>query len=214
MLELTSISRTFRGPSGAVSALSDVSLTINAGEMVAVQGPSGCGKSTLLLIAGGLLRPQAGSVLLNGQDVYGLPPERRAGLRATSIGFVFQQFHLIPYLSVIDNILTAASPESRGRAAKLVERFGLQSRAHHVPGQLSAGEQQRVALARALVNAPKLILADEPTGNLDPQNAEAVLSHLAAIASEGAAVLLVTHDASAASRGRRIVRMQAGRIAG
>jgi len=213
MLALESVSRSFRGPRGTVSAVSGVSLTVAAGELVAVQGPSGCGKSTLLLVAGGLLRPDAGTVAIDGKDVYAMPPAARAGLRRSVVGFVFQQFHLIPYLSVADNVMAAAGSAGRERAGQLVERFGLAERRHHVPGQLSAGEQQRVALARALVNGPKVILADEPTGNLDAQNADVVLTHLAAIAAEGAAVLLVTHDPGAAARATRTVRLQAGRTA-
>ena len=210
-LHLDHISKIYQGPDGQVSALQDFSLEVSTGEFVAVRGPSGCGKSTLLLIAGGLLAPDAGKVILDGEDVYAKSLEERARYRSLKLGFVFQQFHLVPYLSVLNNVLTAAIPNAangtRERAESLIARFGLEPRKNHVPGQLSTGERQRAALARALFNEPKLLLADEPTGNLDRDNADAVLAHLEEFKSQGGAVLLVTHDETAASHADRQVEL-------
>jgi len=226
MLALDRLVKTYRGPSGRVAALSDVSLEVAAGEFVAVRGPSGCGKSTLLLAAGGLLAPDAGTVRVEGTDLYALGPNARAAFRARSIGFVFQQFHLVPYLSVRDNVLSAAlathSARTRTsgangsvgeRADLLVERFGLSHRAHHVPAELSTGEKQRAALARALLHGPKLLLADEPTGNLDAENSAIVLRHLEDFAAGGGAVLLVTHDPAAERHAHRSVEIRDGHLA-
>jgi putative ABC transport system ATP-binding protein len=216
MLELQDLTKQYAGPNGAVRALEAVSLQAGPGEFVAVQGPSGCGKSTLLLAAGGLLKPDAGRVLVNGQDPYELSPNERARFRALNIGFVFQQFHLVAYLSVLDNVLAPSLalelPDGRARARELIACFGLEHRAEHVPAQLSTGERQRVALARALLHRPKLILADEPTGNLDGDNAATVLGHLAGFARDGATVLLVTHDPQAARHAQRALRLDNGRI--
>ena len=218
ILDFKNVSRAFRGPDGTVEAVADVSLSVAAGEMVAVQGPSGCGKTTLLLMAGALLRPSSGAVTVDGQDPYALSHDERSALRAGRIGFVFQQFHLIPYLSVLDNILAATvaspAPGSRKRAEELVDRFGLGDRRRHVPAQLSTGEQQRVALARAVVNGPALILADEPTGNLDADNVEIVLTHLKEFAASDGGVLLVTHDSQVAGHADRTLQMKSGRIPG
>ncbi len=176
LLEIQNVSKIYRTGNERVVALDDASLSLDVGEFTAVEGPSGCGKTTLLLIAGGLLAPENGTVTIEGQDPYTLPADKRAAFRADNIGFVFQQFHLIPYLSVLDNILTAAIPtnlpDARDRAMNLIEQFGLVHRVKHLSGQLSTGEKQRTALARALLNQPKVLLADEPTGNLDRDNAE------------------------------------------
>ena len=198
MLKFKNVTKIFNGPQGEVTALKNVSFSVRPGEVVAVRGPSGCGKSTLLLTAGTLLRPSEGSVAIGNADPYALTPDGRSSLRAETIGFVFQQFHLVPYLSVADNVLLPSvvkkSDEANARAQELLARFGLEHRAHHVPAQLSIGERQRTALARALFNSPTLLLADEPTGNLDPENGEIVLHALKTFAEEGGAVLLVTHD--------------------
>src|SRR5262245_26228798 len=211
MLSLRQVRKTYQGPVAPVVALADFSLDLGAGEFVAVRGPSGSGKTTLLLVAGGLLRPDAGQVLLDGQNVYDMPREARARFRATCLGFVFQQFHLVPYLSVLDNVLTPtlahALPGAGERARELLERFGLADRARHVPSELSTGERQRTALARALLHRPRLLLADEPTGNLDDVSGEIVLSCLADFAKAGGAVLLVTHDARAAQYAQRTIQL-------
>ncbi len=217
LLEMHQIRKVYRTSARTVVAVSDISLSVNEGEFVAVQGPSGCGKTTLLLVAGALLVPDAGSVTLDGENPYALSNEQRARFRAEKVGFVFQQFHLVPYLTVLENVLAASlatrpSEELLDRARELIHRFGLDDRQDHVPGELSTGERQRTALARALLNRPRLLLADEPTGNLDAENARVVLDDLAAFADEGGAVLLVTHDETAASRAGRRIKLQAGEI--
>lgn len=216
LLQLENVDKTYQTGGSRVQALKGLSLTVAPGEFVAVTGPSGCGKSTMLLIAGGLLRPDAGRVLVAGEDPYALSADARAEFRGRSIGFVFQQFHLVPYLSVLDNVLAptlAVSAENaRPRAHELLERFGLTHRVHHVPGELSSGERQRTALARALLNRPKILLADEPTGSLDAENAGAVLRALGEFADEGGGVLLVTHNSDAARQAHRTIRLKAGEL--
>jgi len=211
MLSLRQVRKTYAGPQGPVPALAEFSLEVGAGEFVAVRGPSGSGKTTLLLVAGGFLHPDAGQVVLDGEPIYDMPREALARLRATGIGFVFQQFHLVPYLSVLDNVLTPAlaqaHPDARERASELVARFGLTPRMHHVPAELSTGERQRTALARALLNRPRLLLADEPTGNLDDANGDIVLSALDEFAKAGGAVMLVTHDHRASTFAQRVVHL-------
>ncbi|MFA6563672.1 MAG: ABC transporter ATP-binding protein [Verrucomicrobiia bacterium] len=217
ILELRDVQKHFRRPDGVVRAVEGVSLRIGAGEFVAVQGPSGSGKTTLLMAAGVLMQPDSGAVVIAGEEPYKLSSEQRAGFRAAHIGFVFQQFHLVHYLNVLDNVLTAAlalpAADAKERAHELIKRFGLANRAGHVPSELSTGERQRVALARALLNRPKLLLADEPTGNLDEENGRLVLDCLAGFAKEGGAVLLVTHDPKAAQVSHRALRMENGRLA-
>lgn len=216
MLEFKNVSKWFNGARDKVTALKEVSFSVRPGELLAVRGPSGCGKTTLLLIAGGLLRPSDGQMSIDEQDPYGLSPEMRSRLRAETIGFVFQQFHLIPYLTVRQNILTAslAVPlkEASERAQKLISHFGLDDRADHVPARLSTGERQRTALARALLNQPKVILADEPTGNLDEDNAQTVFGYLSQYVSDGGCVLLVTHDDRAAAHATRTLQMSQGQL--
>ena len=216
MIEIKNLCKTYTSRGNKVAALENVSMTVKPGEFVAVQGPSGCGKTTLLLAAGALLMPSSGTVTVDGKDPYALSAENRARFRGTTIGFVFQQFHLVPYLNVEENILAAslAGPANgaRARANALMAHFQLMGRARHVPSELSVGERQRVALARALLNQPKVLLADEPTGNLDGENAEIVLGHLAEFAQQGGCVLLVTHDARAGRYAARTVRMRQGRV--
>jgi ABC-type lipoprotein export system ATPase subunit len=216
MLEFKNISKQFDGAEGQVAALKEVSLSIRPGELLAVRGPSGCGKTTLLLAGGGLLRPNAGQVSLDGQDLYELAAEMRSELRARMVGFVFQQFHLIPYLTVRQNIeaasLAVPSEDAGARAQMLLSHFGLDDRADHVPAKLSTGERQRTALARALLNRPKVILADEPTGNLDEDNAEIVLGYLGQYVNDGGCVLLVTHDVRAAAHATRTLQMSQGQL--
>ena len=216
-LRATNVHKTFAGPKGsAVAAVNDMSLEIASGEFVALGGPSGCGKSTILLISGGLLSPDQGEVEIMGTRPYGVDTARRASIRSQYIGFVFQQFHLVPYLDALDNVLaptlTRSLPDAEDKAMALLEKFGLTERRHHVPSALSVGEQQRVALARALLLEPQLLLADEPTGNLDPENADSILDHLVAFAKEGGAVLMVTHDDRAAKQASRSIRMEKGSI--
>jgi len=216
ILSLENILKNFRVGPEYICAVGKVCLTLNVGDFLAIQGPSGCGKSTLLLIAGGLLPPDAGTAHVLDEDVFALGSGARAAFRARHIGFVFQRFHLIPYLSVLDNVLatTLATPipDARQRALQLLEKFGLTPRLHHRPDQLSTGERQRTALARALMASPQLILADEPTGNLDAENGRTILQVLADLARNGTAVLLVTHDLQAAAFAHRTVFLRHGRL--
>ena len=218
MLRMEQVCKTYVGKPARVHAISDVSMELGEGEFVAVQGPSGCGKTTVLLAAGGLLSPDSGVVLIGGQNPYLLSSDTRASFRARTIGFVFQQFHLVPYLDVLNNVLSPALAvvkprhDTRQRAEQLIEHFGLDSRKHHLPGELSSGERQRTALARALLNEPRLLLADEPTGNLDLESAQAVLGYLREFAESGGTVLLVTHDDRAISFAQRIIHLRHGRI--
>ncbi|MBM4041590.1 MAG: ABC transporter ATP-binding protein [Planctomycetes bacterium] len=215
MVQLEEVTKVYRGPQGEVRALDGVSLRVAEGEFVAVRGASGSGKSTLLLTLGGMVRPTRGRVTVAGSDVYALSPGERARFRAENIGFVFQLFHLVPYLSVLENVLVptlAASGRGRASAPELLEGFGLAHRIHHRPAELSIGERQRVAMARALLNRPKLILADEPTGNLDPANATEVMNHLADLHRSGTTIVVVTHEELAARYAQRTVEIREGRI--
>ena len=216
MLEFKNVSKWFNGTQGKVTALKGISFSVRPGELLAIRGPSGCGKTTLLLTAGGLLHPSDGRISIDGQDPYAMGPEMRSRLRARTIGFVFQQFHLIPYLTVRQNIMTASlavpQKEASEKAQKLISRFGLDDRADHVPAKLSTGERQRTALARALLNEPKIIMADEPTGNLDEDNAQTVFGYLSQYVNDGGCVLLVTHDARAATHATRSLQMSRGQL--
>lgn len=213
MIRADNLRKTY--PSG-VAALDGVSLEIEAGEFIAVCGASGCGKSTLLLTLGGLLKPDGGTVSIAGEEPYAVGSQARARFRAEQIGFVFQNFHLVPYLDVFDNVIapTLANPIDGGkkRAEQLLEELGLADRRKHRPSALSAGEQQRVALARALLTKPTLVLADEPTGNLDSENSAHVLDHLGGYAAGGASVLMVTHDKDAMAAANRRLEMNQGKI--
>ena len=216
MLEIENLDKIYNGPEGVLRAVADVSFHVKTGEFVAMQGASGSGKTTILLCAGGLQAPDRGHAIVEGTDPYRMTPDERAQFRASNIGFVFQQFHLIPYLSVIDNVLapSGALPDQNvnGRAQELIERFNLSARADHKPFELSTGEQQRTAMARALLNNPKLLLADEPTGNLDSGNAEIILNYLWEFAESGGAVLMVTHSEEAASYAHRTIHLANGKI--
>jgi putative ABC transport system ATP-binding protein len=187
-----------------------VSLDVDAGEFVAVRGPSGCGKSTLLTLIGGLAMPTAGRVMVGGKDLATMSAADRVRYRARQVGFVFQMFHLLPYLTVLENVAVAEVSGDRSAAAQLLERFGLGDRLRHHPAELSAGQRQRVAIARALVNRPPLVLADEPTGNLDPENSAEALQLLASFHQEGGTLLLVTHEEQAARCAQRTVLLRDG----
>ncbi len=184
---------------GNVRALDGVSFRVNAGEWIAIMGPSGSGKTTLINILGGLDTPTSGQAIVDGTDVARLDEAGLTRFRAEKIGFIFQQFHLVPYLTAVENVMLAQyfhSTTDEKEAQQALERVGLSDRIEHLPAQLSGGEQQRVAVARALINHPKLILADEPTGNLDEANEEIVLSLLRALHTEGHTILMVTHAAT------------------
>jgi putative ABC transport system ATP-binding protein len=220
VLEARGLRKVHGGGAAAVVALRDVDLELGHGEFLAVTGPSGCGKSTLLNLLGGLDRPTAGEVRLHGERVDGAGEARRARLRRTEVGFVFQFFNLIDNLTIADNVelpaLLAGVParEARRRAAELLARLGLAEAAGRAPGAMSGGQQQRVAIARALVNRPSVLLADEPTGNLDSAAAREVVGFLRKRADEGQAIVLVTHDLRVASAARRVIRMRDGAIVG
>ena len=216
MIRCDEVTKIFRKNGSEVTSLDRFTAEVAEGEFVAVRGPSGCGKTTLLLTLGGMQRPSDGSVQLAGRDLYALSPAERARLRSSEIGFVFQMFHLVPYLDLLGNVLLACpgkpSAEVRQRASGLMDELGLADRASHRPGELSAGERQRLAVARALLNHPKLILADEPTGNLDPENAAEVIRHLADFHRGGGTVVLVTHGAAADAHADRTLRLEQGRL--
>ena len=217
MIRLEGVSKVYRASHGEVRAVDDLSLAIEDGEFVALKGHSGSGKSTLLSLIGGLALPSSGDLEVNGQTLPRLSSAERARFREENIGFVFQMFHLLPYLNVLDNVVLAARNGSRAESAsyarELLDKFGMNDRLTHRPAQLSAGERQRVAMARALLNRPKLLLADEPTGNLDEDNARALLDLLAGFHKEGGTIVLATHDAAAAARADRIVELSRGKIA-
>ncbi|QDT42502.1 Lipoprotein-releasing system ATP-binding protein LolD [Gimesia alba] len=216
LLELVELSKSFKSGSQRVQAVDGISLTVGAGEFLAIKGPSGCGKSTLLLMVGGLLSPDSGKVLIEGTDPYALSNDQRARFRSTHLGFVFQQFHLVPYLTVLDNVLTPALATNlaaaKERANALISQFGLEHRLHHTPAELSTGEKQRVALARALFHQPKILLADEPTGNLDSENSEIVLNALNQFTQNGGCVLMVTHDDQAVQSAQKVLGIKDGRL--
>ncbi len=220
ILEARGVTKVFTGGDGGeIRVLDGVDLTVSRGEMVAVVGASGAGKSTLLQVLGALERPTAGEVVLGGTAVSGVADEALAALRNRGVGFVFQFHHLLREFSAVENVMMPlriagmAVPEARARAEALLERVGLTPRRHHRPGELSGGEQQRTAVARALAVAPPLLLADEPSGNLDHANAESLHDLFAALASEmGVGLVVVTHNRSLAMRAQRILLLEDGRL--
>ncbi|MCX7015980.1 MAG: ABC transporter ATP-binding protein [Candidatus Sumerlaeota bacterium] len=215
---LDNVKKVYHGRRGEVAALDGVSLSVERGEFVAIQGPSGSGKSTLLLLCGAMLRPTSGAVAVLEQKIGALSSAERARFRARNVGFVFQLFHLAPYLTVLENTLLSngagTGRQRRAEATALLERLGLGDRVRHKPAELSAGERQRTAMARALIGRPPLILADEPTGNLDPQNASQIIDILAEYHQQGGTVLLVTHQPGVSERAQRVIRLERGKIAG
>jgi len=219
MLELKRTTKRFVGGEVVTTALNDVSLQIDAGEYVAVVGPSGCGKSTLLSILGLLDSPDEGEYWFDGQNVSGRSEGELSGLRRGRIGFIFQSFNLIEELSVTENVELALeyagipTAERRERVAHMLDKLGVAHRARHRPSQLSGGQQQRVAIARALVNRPALLLADEPTGNLDSAHGDEVMSLLEKINAEGTTIVMVTHSPSHAARASRVIGLVDGALA-
>jgi putative ABC transport system ATP-binding protein len=218
VVEAAGVTRVFDMPAGPVTAVRDVSLTIEAGEHIAISGPSGCGKSTLLHMLGCVDTPSRGTLRFDGRDVSRLSDGARSLLRLRHIGFVFQRFFLLPMLTAWENVelplseAGVAKRDRRQRARELLEYVGLAARADHRPAQLSGGEMQRVAIARALANRPRLLLADEPTGELDRATGEQIAALLDRVNTDGTALVIVTHDPALAGRARRVLAMRDGRI--
>jgi predicted ABC-type transport system involved in lysophospholipase L1 biosynthesis ATPase subunit len=217
LLTATDLHKSYILPHKTVSVLRGASFTVGAGERVAIVGRSGTGKSTLLHLLGGLDRPQAGEVRINGASLYALTPRARSVLRARQIGFVFQSYHLLPEMDVVENVMLPAMAigenhaRARARVLELLGHVGLSDRATHTPLELSGGEQQRVALARALMNAPRILLADEPTGNLDRDTGAQILELLFGLAQQHRhALVVVTHAPEVAARCDRVLRLENG----
>ena len=218
LIEINDVSKTYSSNGTAVRALDGVSLAIGEGEMVALMGPSGSGKSTLLSVLGAMNPPTRGSLTVDGIDVYELSGERRADFRHAYLGFVFQQLQLVPYLTAIENVMlplaiTRHSQQAQtSMATAALARVGVADKAGRLPSQLSGGEQERVAIARALVNAPPIILADEPTGSLDTQTGDEVMRTLQRLNEEGQTVVVVTHNPDNTRYVQRVIRIRDGRI--
>ena len=219
MIKLQSITKVFPGGNDRpIIALLNIEIEINQGEFVVVVGPSGSGKSTLLFTIGAMQHPTKGNVFINNTDVYGLSPAERASLRRNQIGFVFQTFNLIPYLSCVENVVFPAvlTGESYNtglkRAKMMLDRLGLSERLNHRPSQLSVGERQRVAICRSLINKPKVILADEPTGNMDSVMTDEVIKVFCDLNSDGQTIIMVTHDTRLNEKGTRLILLDKGVI--
>jgi lipoprotein-releasing system ATP-binding protein len=217
---VSSICKSYRDNSSSLEVLKNINFAVTAGEFLVIQGPSGAGKSTLLHILGGLDNPTQGKVYFQGEDIYALDENRRSSFRNKEVGFVFQFFHLLPELSALENVLLPGilkswweRKKSLGVALELLEKLGLSQRLKHRPGALSGGEQQRVAIARALVNHPRLLLCDEPTGNLDSENGEKILKLLIEFnRSQKITIVMVTHDQSIAIGAGRVIHLKDGVI--
>ena len=218
IVDARNVSRVFAMPAGPVTAVRDVTLQVNNGDHIAVRGPSGCGKSTLLHMLGCVEPQTSGTLLFDGQDISRLSDARRSLLRLTQIGFVFQRFFLLPMLTALENVelpmseAGVAKQARRTRAIELLEYVGLAPRADHRPSQLSGGEMQRVAIARALANGPRLLLADEPTGELDEATGAQIAALLDRVNRAGTALVIVTHDPALADRAGRVLMMRDGQI--
>ncbi|HAD04882.1 MAG: ABC transporter ATP-binding protein [Desulfuromonadales bacterium GWD2_61_12] len=218
-LEIAGLEKNYRSEAGVVAALKGVELQVEEGTFLGVMGPSGSGKSTFLSCLGGLCHPSNGTIRVDGIDLYHLSGERLADFRAEYLGFVFQSFNLIPYLTALENVMlplaiqSLATSKKRERAEEALQRVGLAQRADHLPSQLSGGEQERVAIARALVNAPPLILADEPTGSLDSATSAEIMALLTEINRTGQTIVMVTHNPDNRRYFHRMITLRDGRIA-
>ena len=218
MIMAKGLEKTYTSGGRPLTVLDSVDLEVAHRSFVSVVGPSGSGKTTLLGLLAGLDRPSAGSVALDGQDLFALTEDQRAEFRSRKVGFVFQTFHLLPTLTALENVLVplelqGAGPELKGRARSLLERVGLADRLDHFPAQLSGGEQQRVALARAFANRPRILFADEPTGNLDAETGATIVEMLEELnRDEETTLVMVTHDLQLAERAHRVVRLRSGAI--
>jgi putative ABC transport system ATP-binding protein len=220
MLKVKSVSKIYKKRDQEVKAIDNVSLEIPKGDFVSIIGPSGSGKSSLLLMLGGMLSPSLGKVFIDDESLYDLSPNEIAALRQKKMGFVFQTFNLIPYLSAIQNVqlpLLLGGLQAKDQVEKakyLLERVGLDDRMDHKPSELSVGQQQRIALARMLANDPSIILADEPTGNLDPEMSQTVMKFLIELNKEGRTIVMVTHDMKVANQAKRSVMISKGGTVG
>jgi putative ABC transport system ATP-binding protein len=218
MIKTNKLTKVYRTEEIETTALNEVDIEIKEGEFVSIMGPSGCGKSTLLNVLGMIDSPSSGEYLFNGQEVGGLPERKRSNVRKHNLGFVFQSFNLIDELTVFENVelpmlyTKVPSSERKKRVDELLEKMNMMHRRNHFPQQLSGGQQQRVAVARAIVNSPKLILADEPTGNLDSSNGDEVMRVLSELNSEGTTIVMVTHSPYCAEFGNRIIRLLDGQV--
>ncbi len=221
MIQVRQLSKTYETPGENIRVLTDLDLTVAKGETAAIIGPSGCGKSTLLNLLGALDRPTSGTIKIGGQDISTLTEEQAATFRNHSLGFIFQQQHLLPQLTVLENVLVPhlagdwqePAAETEQRARQLLEKVGLGQRLNHLPWQLSGGEKLRTAVARALINRPKLILADEPTGSLDPASTDTVADLLLDLnRDQGVTLIVVTHNANLARRMAKTFELRAGKL--
>ncbi len=218
MLNLENISKTYNHRHEPLTVFDGISYEMLDGDFISIVGPSGSGKSTLLLMLGGMMSPSSGKVVIDGESIYDLPPNQRAEFRRQKIGFVFQTFNLVPYLSALENVqmplfLAGLSEvEQEERATSVLERLGLGARLAHKPSELSVGQQQRVALARMLANDPTVVLADEPTGSLDPETSAQVMDFFEEINQEGRTVVIVTHDPTVAQRAHKTLRLGDSRV--
>ena len=212
ILDIQDVSKIY----GQVNALQNITLSVAKGEWIAIMGPSGSGKTTMMNIIGCMDKPSKGSVILDGEDISRLSSEDLTGIRRDKIGLVFQQFHLVPYLTALENVMVSQyyhSLTDEDEALQALDRVGLKDRAKHLPRQLSGGEQQRACIARALINHPKLILADEPTGNLDEANESIVMDLFQQLHREGSTIVVVTHDPGVAANAEKTVVLEHGRLA-
>ena len=210
---LENVAKVYKKGNRIVKALDNISLEIEQGRFVVLNGPSGSGKTTLLMAIAGMLRPTSGKIFIGDKNLYEMSMQARTKYRAANIGFVFQLFHLVPYLNVTENIAFASNSAAKDNNIDgLVKNLGISERSRHKPWELSAGEKQRTAIARAMINNPGIILADEPTGNLDPENADVVFGYLAEFQRSGGTVIVATHQASAGKNGDRIIRLRNGCI--
>jgi ABC-type lipoprotein export system ATPase subunit len=216
MICIENVVKTYRTRRGDVKALNDINLRIEKGEFVVICGPSGSGKTTLLMTIAAMLHPTSGIVSVEANNLYAMNVQARAKYRAENIGFVFQMFHLVPYLNVLENVLlaggTVASKNKNAKVLELIEQFGLAGRSYHKPAELSAGERQRTAIARALLNNPRIVLADEPTGNLDTENATSVLEYISQFHKAGGTVILATHGVEAERFADRTINLHNGSV--
>jgi len=218
LIEIKNLSKTYENGEESVHALVDVNFSIEEGEFISVMGPSGSGKSTLLTILGGLNHPTSGEITVDGISIYKLPLEKLADFRREYLGFIFQSFQLIPYLTVIENVVLPLSitdipnREQMKKAGEILERIGLKGKEKRLPDQLSGGEQERVAIARALINSPPILLADEPTGNLDTKTGKEIIELFKSLNQEGQTIVMVTHNPENTKVSSRLITLTDGRV--